>query len=233
MRKSVVRLITIVGGLFFLGEFLIPAKLPDWMPDWVGGKNPLTEYRSIINDGIIVIAAMAFLLGPINLCRAHITTILKKNRGWIESIVFLMFLSISIFAGFSRAQEPSTDFELTVETIHRVLFLGILMAFGISSMALLAFYLVSAAHRAFRLTSFEAGVMMISATIILLGSAPVGIWITNAVPKDYGAFTLPAWSEWILKTPTTGVGRGVMIGAFAGAFASGLRYWLGLGTVKE
>jgi hypothetical protein len=114
--------------------------------------------------------------------------------------------------------------------LHNWMFDGLMTAFGATSMALLAFYLVSAAHRALRMSTPEAGLMLAAGTIILLGQTPVGDWLTSALPR---ALTLDAWTQWILSVPNAGVQRGVVIGACGGAFAAGLRQWLSLGKKTE
>jgi hypothetical protein len=113
-----------------------------------------------------------------------------------------------------------------MKVLYDGLFYGILTAFGSSSMALLAFYLVSAAHRALRMSTLEAGLMLGAGTIILLGQTPVGDWLTAGLPR---ALSLDAWTQWILAVPNAGVQRGVVIGACGGAFAAGMRQWLSLG----
>lgn len=107
-----------------------------------------------------------------------------------------------------------------------MLFYGLLFAFFASSMALLAFYLVSAAHRAFRVSSLEAGLMMTAAVIILLGQVPLGDWLTQGLPEP---LQLPAVAQWVLTVPNTAVQRAVLLGVCGGMFAAGLRQWLGIG----
>ena len=124
------------------------------------------------------------------------------------------------------APKTTAAFQLAFD----VMFWGVAFGFGASSMALLAFYLVSAAYRAFRLTNLDAGVMMATAAIVLLGMAPVGDWITLSLPEGAQFST---WTRWILEVPNTSVQRAVGIGAAAGGFAAGLRLWLGIGKRGE
>ena len=223
MRHSIVRLITFVGGLFFLLEFLMPARTPAWLG---GLKNPLTPYLTSVTNFVIIVGTMAVLLGPINLVRGHLGIALRKRKGWMESTAFLVFLAVSFFAALFK-HPSSTD---PRNLLYNTLFYGILFAFGASSMAILAFYLVSAAYRAFRLNSLDAGVMMAAAAVVLLGQVPVGDWITINMPEP---LQLPTWAQWILLVPNTSVQRAVLIGACGGAFATGLRHWLGIGTRME
>jgi hypothetical protein len=224
MRRYFIWILTFAGGLFFLLEFLLPAEMP------VGRavvKNPLTPWLGEAMNFLVVVGTMAFLLGPINLLRANLATVIRLRKGWLESWTFLIFFVVSILAMTLKGTDTARN---AMNVLYDGLFKGILTAFGSSSMALLAFYLVSAAHRALRMSTVEAGLMLTAGTIILLGQTPVGDWLTSGLPR---ALTLDAWTQWILSVPNAGVQRGVVIGACGGAFAAGMRQWLSLGKQAE
>jgi len=225
LRRKVIWTITFVGGLFFLAEFMLPAQLPGWLAGSDKAiENPLTRALPTVTNFTIVVGTMAFLLGPFNLARSHLATLFRKRKGWLESLVFFAFLIGAIL--IKGLYETDFGQWAHFDIAHNALIYGITMAFFASSMALLAFYLVSAAHRAFRLNSGEAGLMMVAAVVILLGQVPLGDWITQGLPEG---MQLRAWAQWILACPNIGVQRAVLIGASGGAFAAGMRHWLGLG----
>jgi len=85
--------------------------------------------------------------------------------------------------------------------------------------ALLAFFVASAAFRAFRARNIEAALLLGSAIIVLLAQAPIGRWITTA---------LPHLSDWILDILSNGSRRAIIMGAAVGAIATGLRVILGI-----
>ncbi len=85
--------------------------------------------------------------------------------------------------------------------------------------ALLAFFVASAAFRAFRARNIEAALLLVSAIIVLLAQAPIGRWITTA---------LPHLSDWILDILSNGSRRAIIMGAAVGAIATGLRVILGI-----
>jgi hypothetical protein len=211
MRRYVIWVITFAGGLFFLLEFLLPASMPVGR---AGVKNPLTPMLGDAMNFLVVVGTMAFLLGPVNLLRSNLATLFRRRKGWLESVTFLAFFAASILAMTLKSDTGRS----AMKVLYDGLFYGILTAFGSSSMALLAFYLVSAAHRALRMSTLEAGLM--------LGQTPVGDWLTAGLPR---ALSLDAWTQWILAVPNAGVQRGVVIGACGGAFAAGMRQWLSLG----
>jgi hypothetical protein len=219
VTRRIVWTITFTGGLFFLLEFLLPQQAPEWLG---GIKNPLTPYLGGVTNFLVVVATMAFLLGPFILLRSHVGNLVRRRQGWLEGLVFVVFLAASLLAAALREEQVRS----VLSVLYDALFFGVLMAFFASSMALLAFYLVSAAHRAFRVSSLEAGLMMAAAAIVLLGQVPLGDWLTQGLPKS---LQLASVTQWILGVPNTAVQRAVMIGACGGAFVAGFRQWLGLG----
>ena len=85
--------------------------------------------------------------------------------------------------------------------------------------ALLAFFVVSAAFRAFRMRNVEATLLLGSAIIILLATAPIGNWLSG---------DLVDVKDWILDIPNNAGRRAIMMGAAIGAIATSLRIILGL-----
>lgn len=131
--------------------------------------------------------------------------------------------------GTVTADEPPPSRSLA-ERLYQVMLSGLILAFGGSSMALLTFYLVSAAFRAFRMQTLDAGVMMITALIVLVGLAPLGDMLFAVLPSQAQPNT---WAVWVLRVPNTAVQRTIAIGLCAGAFAVGVRHWLSVGTRSE
>jgi len=85
--------------------------------------------------------------------------------------------------------------------------------------ALLAFFIASAAFRAFRARNVEAALLLGAAIIIMAWRAPVGRIIYSQLP-DIG--------QWILDVPNNGSRRAIMMGAALGAISTSLRVILGL-----
>lgn len=84
--------------------------------------------------------------------------------------------------------------------------------------ALLAFFISSAAFRAFRVRSTHAVLLGATAIIVILGSVPVG----EAVWSRY-----PSLVEWIMNDLQTAGKRAILIGAALGAIATGVKVIIG------
>jgi hypothetical protein len=88
--------------------------------------------------------------------------------------------------------------------------------------ALLAFFIASAAFRAFRARNLEATILLVSACIVMLAQVPVG----EQLPF-IGEY-LAQFKNWILNTPNAAAQRAIYIGAALGAISTGLRIVLGI-----
>jgi hypothetical protein len=85
--------------------------------------------------------------------------------------------------------------------------------------ALLAFFIASAAFRAFRARNTEAALLLGAAIIVLLGRAPIGSLIND---------NLPDITNWIIDWPNNAGRRAIIMGAALGAIVTGLRVLLGM-----
>lgn len=85
--------------------------------------------------------------------------------------------------------------------------------------ALLAFFVASAAFRAFRARNAEAALLLTAAIVMMLGRAPIGRALWDSLPDI---------AQWLLDVPSNGGRRAIMMGAAVGAIATGLRVILGL-----
>jgi hypothetical protein len=85
--------------------------------------------------------------------------------------------------------------------------------------ALLAFFIASAAFRAFRARNVEAALLLGAAILIMIGRVPLGRALSEKLP----------WiAEWLIDVPNNAGRRAIMMGAALGAIATGLRVILGL-----
>ena len=85
--------------------------------------------------------------------------------------------------------------------------------------SLLAFYMASAAYKAFRARSAEATVLLIAAIVVMLAQVPLGVKIYK---------NLPVISQWILDVPNLASKRGIAIGVGLGGVATSLKILLGI-----
>jgi FlaA1/EpsC-like NDP-sugar epimerase len=85
--------------------------------------------------------------------------------------------------------------------------------------SLLAFFVVSASYRGFRARSVPATILLITATIVLIGRIPIAEMISDS---------LPAVAFWIQDYPSMAARRAILIGIGLGSMTTALRVILGI-----
>jgi len=108
----------------------------------------------------------------------------------------------------------------------------IFLPLSATTFALLAFYIMSAAYRAVRVKSWEAGLLLVAAIIVLLGQVPidqipfVGKFIACGSIK--GISTFEFLKSIILDFPNTAAKRGIIIGIALGGLATSIEIMFGI-----
>jgi hypothetical protein len=191
------------------------------------GRRPfstiLSDIRMQVDDVLVVIGAFAVGLGLIGLAQVHGKRVLSLQKGWPESMAF--FIAATAMAAFTIYSRTFPDARGWAARGYDLLFYGLFQPLGSSMFSLLACYLVSAAYRAFRVRSFEGGLLAASALLIMLGQVPIGNWMTQSLPPY---LQIPKIMAWVLFVNNNAVVRAVNFGIFVGALATALRVWLSM-----
>jgi hypothetical protein len=124
---------------------------------------------------------------------------------------------------------PAFD-PLYANDLYTYLFQGLFRNLEATMFSILAFYIVSAAYRAFRVRSAEAALMMVTAVILMAGQVPLGMALTNWIPLHGPAsgLRIENFSYWVLSVINMPVQRAIDFGLGLGALAMSLRIWLSL-----
>jgi hypothetical protein len=85
--------------------------------------------------------------------------------------------------------------------------------------ALLAFFIASAAFRAFRARNTEAALLLAASILVMIGRVPIGRALSERLPEI---------SDWIVEIPNNAGRRAIIIGAALGGIGTSLRVILGL-----
>jgi hypothetical protein len=163
-----------------------------------------------LTNGGIIVAAFALGLASVNLFRIHVLRIMNKRGEWWNSVLLLGSMIFMLAFGLILGPK-SAPYAFGFDNLYTPL--------GATMYASLAFWIASASYRAFIARSLEAGILLVSATVVLLGKAPVGEIIWDK---------FPAMGHWIMTVPNTAAMRGIMIGAAVGAIAMGIRVMIGI-----
>ncbi len=96
--------------------------------------------------------------------------------------------------------------------------------------ALLAFYVASAAFRAFRVKNVEASLLLGTAFIILLGRTFAGVWLTSWIDPEgpFAVFRIENLTVWIMSVVNTAGNRAILLGIALGIISTSLKVLLGV-----
>lgn len=198
MKRRLPLMICLVTGLFFTIQFFIPHQ----------------EVRRLYADGLrwlIVVATFAVVLATGSLITHHTRKVRRQDTGWGYSLVTLLALVGMSIAGFATGTRPGTLFNK--------LFLNVQVPMQSTMFGILAFYIASAAYRAFRARSKEATLLLLSAFLLMVSAVS---FVNYYFPH------INAISEWLLMVPNMASQRGILFGVFLGTLATSIKIILGI-----
>ena len=181
-------------GLLTLVDFFIPHPVIDVL----GAK---------LVEGVMILAAFALLLGVLNLLGTHGRRVVGGRGNHGLSLVLIMALLASLAIG--TAMPGSVAMSWLFDYLYYPL--------QSSMAALLAFFLVSAIYRAFRLRTVEAAILLLTSLVMLALQLPFAASLSRH---------LPLVKDWLYRIPVTAGARGILLGTALGTVATSLRILL-------
>ncbi|MCE9619505.1 MAG: hypothetical protein K8R92_06320 [Planctomycetes bacterium] len=188
-------------------------------------------------DIFSVIAAIAFILGALSLAKQHLGKLSRREAGWGYSIITFGTFIAMLFIGMSKIgihpntqypQAPYSGGNDTEGSAFMWMYEYVMTPLTSTMFALLAFFVASAAFRAFRAKNTEAVLLLITAFIILLGRTFAGVLLTGWLPDWASGLRLENLSVYVMQVFNTAGSRAIMIGIALGVAATGLRILFGL-----
>jgi hypothetical protein len=222
MKRVIPLLIAAVAGYVMVVAFFVP---------------PMVDWREIAEEWFTILAAIAMILGGASILGMHLRKISDRRAGWGFSAVTLIgffgtlgvgLLKIGIPPHPQSPDVPWSGHHLEEGRPFWWTFEYIIMPITATMFALLAFYVASAAFRAFRAKNLEAMLLLGTAFIILLGRSYAGTVLTAWVPEEYPALTLPGLTDYLMAVVNTAGQRAIMIGIALGIIATSLKIMLGI-----
>lgn len=189
-----------VGLIVLLGYFVTPPILMD--------------FRQLLMQWAILLAAAALFMGLINLFIVHWNKVNDQTAGWPYSAILIFFLIVSLALGLIFGP----DFEVML-----LLFNYVQLPVEAGLMALLAVSLVVAG---FRIVSRKRDIFSLlfvfTAVLVLLGNSP---WLMGS--DSVIAHLIGNVRAWVAQVWSVGGARGILLGVALGAVATGLRVLMG------
>ena len=225
-RRGIIAFFTFLGGLYYVAEFFWPAT---------HGKNPLSPYTDSVANIAAVVGAFAIGVGVISLLQLHTRAVARQRPGWGNSVVLIVMFVLMLVFGLLNDYKPHLHVfgtGVTSVDVFKFLFQGGLTNLGAATFSMIAFYIASAAYRAFRIRSLEATLLMAAALIVMLGAVFFGTELTNWIPKapdnPWSNFRIENIAQWLLMQVNAPAQRGILFGLTIGLLATSLRLWLSL-----
>jgi len=198
LNKKMPLAVCFLAGVFGLVQYFSPHPMV------------VSTYSTLL-DWVQIIFAFTLIVGVLSVFQMHFKRISRRERFWGFSIITLMAIVVMAVAGFAGGTDSGSVFVWMFDNMQ--------VPMQSTVFALLAFFVASAAYRGFRLRNVEAGILLATALVIMLGRIPVGELIGDFVPAS---------AEWILNVPSMAAKRAVLIGIGLGSITTALRVILGI-----
>ncbi|HXS82953.1 MAG TPA: hypothetical protein VN896_09555 [Methylomirabilota bacterium] len=207
MKRELPLLITAVIGLFMLLSFFVPHHVVSVPADF-------------LQQCAVIVVAFGYVLGGANALSVNLASIARRQPDWPYKLVLVATLLFTVLIGLKEGRHWQDS-----STISMFLYNQVYSSMQATMFALLAFFIASAAFRAFRVRTVEAGLLAAAALIVMLGRVPIGDQLTAWLPEPV---RLGAVQDWIMNVPQNAAKRAVLMGAALGVMATGLRVILGI-----
>ena len=233
MKRTVPLLIAMFAGIMLLASTFIP----------------LTEtWGETVTIWFDILAVGAFVLGGGNLLKIHLEKISSKRSGWAFSVVTLLAFVITLWVGLVQwGVNPPKLYPTNSWAGNYIeegsglfwIYDNVVYPLTATMFAMLAFYVASAAFRAFRAKNIEATLLLFTAFIVLLGRTYAGVFLTDWVPgfmamitgmtpEHFNTMQLDELTGWIMNAPNKAGNRAITIGIALGVVSYSLKILMGV-----
>jgi len=160
---------------------------------------------------VTIVGGFTLLLGIVSIMRANLKAVRKGGKEWGFKLLLILALLVMSLSGIIWGTQEGT--------LYHWMFQNLQAPMMSTMFSLLAFFIASAAYRAFRARTKEATILLVTSVVVMLGRTPLGQFLWER---------LPVYTDWIMAYPNLAVQRGIIIGAALGAAAMSLRIILGI-----
>jgi hypothetical protein len=210
MKLRLPLILCFLCGLLMIAQFFIPHP-------------PFTNMYEKLLDWAIIIGIFALVIGLSSLTRLHYTRIARKTPNLPYSIVVFVGMAVMAIVGLINGVEGAW-FEWLFENVQ--------VPMQATMFSLLAFFIASAAYRAFRARTVDATLMLVTAVVVMFARVPIGNFLWQHIMPDsvvqWRANLPEGVARWILNVPSMAAQRGILLGVSLGVIATALKIILGI-----
>lgn len=200
MKRQVPIFLVFLCGIIMVAQFFVPHEYSE----------DLFQYA---NDFVIVIGILALPVGIYSLMSSTVRKARREPKERLYSLATIAGFLVMVIAGLRR------DWFTSPGTLSTNLFNYVLVPAQATLFSMLAFYIASAAYRAFRGRTLLAAVLLLTAFVVMLRMIPL--------PEP-----LSTWNNglvrWILEVPNMAAKRAIIIGVGLGAITYSTKILLGI-----
>ena len=189
----------LVGVLMIAGYYLVD-------PTETGAFDNFTNTTRIV---LVAAGEFAIAIGTLSLLRLHARKVIRHNEGWIYSIALIVSMLAMMATGIPLGSSHPWFMTLYNNTY---------VPLSSTMFSLLAFFIASAAYRAFRARNLEATIMLTIGCLMMLARVSIGEMIWPG---------FPALGDWFMNVPDTAGMRAIRLCVSIGFIATALRVLLG------
>ena len=199
MKREIPLLIVGIAGITMIIQYFVPTDFSE-------------DIFKYANDWVIVIGILALILGIWSMLKANIEKLKIPGERFYSAVLLFGFAVMMVTGIWDGARS------LEAGTYFSTIFDYVLVPIQATIFSLLAFFIASAAYRAFRARSILATILLVTAVIIMLRIIPLGGLST----------IIDSVKAWILIVPNMSAKRAIMMGIGLGGAATAIKIILGI-----
>jgi hypothetical protein len=199
MKREIPILIVGITGVLMFFQYFVPTD---------ASKELFVRSQ----DWVIVIGILALPLGIWSLIKANIMKLIKVKEERFYAAVLLTGFFVMLATGIFRRSS------LEQGSTFMAIFTTVLIPIQATIFSLLAFFVASAAYRAFRARSVLATILLLTAFLVMFRWIPIPLF--SAADHSIVA--------WILSVPNMAAKRAITIGIGLGSTATAIKIILGI-----
>jgi len=196
MKREIPLMIVTVTGIIMFVQYFIPSNFSE-------------DVFTFLQDWVMIIGILSLPLGIWSLVKANTQKLKVPDERFYSAVLLIGFL-VMVVSGWMP--------DWRSKGIHLALFQNVLIPIQSTIFSLLAFFVASAAYRAFRARSVLATILLLTAFIIMFRLIPTGPF------ADINNWLV----EKILTIPNMAAKRAIAMGLALGAAATAIKIILGI-----
>ena len=200
MKQQLPIFLVFLTGIIMVIQYFVPHQYSEFLFTYA-------------NDFVIVVGIMALPLGIYSLINNTVNKARHQKGERLYAFLTIAGFLLMVVTGISRDNLTSTT------SLFQRMFTNVVVPAQSTLFATLAFYIASAAYRAFRVRTALASVLLVTAFVIMLRivplPAPLSTWNSDLV-------------RWILAVPNMAAKRAIIIGVGLGSISYSMKILLGI-----